>query len=78
MTSYLIYPTLADALADAALIYQALHLTPSHHKTTTWDIPRQRLDGKWIILAPSAAVIDTLGQPVVEHYAPEWFASEEN
>jgi lipocalin len=57
---------------------------PEKQKTTAWDIPRQRLDGKWIVArlplsfreqyAEHEAEFDANFPHVIEEYSNEWFA----
>lgn len=61
---------------------------PSAERTTAWDIPRQRLDGKWIVLHPkyhpaaadpSAAVglANLLSGITVEAETEAWFTPDD-
>lgn len=61
--------------------------------TTTWDVPRQRADGKWCVAHPESHpsgsvevspgvtvamfVMSDVGSPVIEDYAADWFPVEE-
>lgn len=56
-------------------------------KTSAWDTPRQRLDGKWIVAHPEThpsypdyqAGIDAMVAAfTVEEYSSEWFAAAES
>jgi hypothetical protein len=47
-------------------------LQPSAQRTTAWDVPRQRLDGKWIISHPenqakSTTIVDQQGTLASEY-----------
>lgn len=47
-------------------------LQPDAQHTTTWDVPRQRLDGKWILLHPenqtrSTVIVDAQGTLASEY-----------
>ena len=56
---------------------------PEKQKTTAWDIPRERLDGKWIVArlpilfreqhAEHEAEFDNDYSHVIENYSNDWF-----
>jgi len=57
--------------------------------TTFWDIPRQRADGKWIVLHPKyhpsasdsaqlSSLESALGEITVEPFRGDWFPQEED
>lgn len=62
--------------------------------TTTWDVPRQRLGGKWCVAHPESHpsgsvevspgvtvemfVMSDIGSPVIEDYTADWFPSEDD
>ena len=59
---------------------------PDKQKTTAWDIPRQRLDGKWVVArlpltfrqqyAENEAEFDASYPHVIEEYSSDWFQGE--
>ena len=62
--------------------------SPNSQSTTSWDNPRQRADGKWIILHPKyhpsasdvsalASLESLLGEITVEPFQSDWFPQEE-
>ena len=41
--------------------------------TTSWAVPQQRADGRWVLPSPSAAFLDGVSVESVEPFDPAWF-----
>jgi len=45
-------------------------------KTERWDVPRQRLDGKWVYARPPDESIVGTPHYTIEEYTDEWFLND--
>jgi hypothetical protein len=70
--------------ADGSIIGKVMGVdAPNNQRTVRWDVPRQRLDGKWVIAHPgdqsaewdaiAAAALAKLGAVTAEEWSASWF-----
>ena len=74
MTNYAVLDTKADADAAMAIVNREKGFSDPRTMTSTWATPRQRMDGKWVFLAPEPEVVAKITQPhTIEPLEPAWF-----
>jgi hypothetical protein len=70
--------------ADGSIIGKVRGVNaPNNQRTVSWDAPRQRLDGRWIIAHPgdqsaeweaiAGAVLAKVGSVTAEEWSDSWF-----
>jgi hypothetical protein len=72
--TYLVFDTQADADAAMAIVNREKGFADKRTATSTWDTPRQRMDGKWVFEAPEPAVVAKITVPhSIEAKQDNWF-----
>ena len=74
MTDYIVTATQSDADAALVPINVAKGFSDTRTKTSTWAVPRQRMDGKWVFEAPEPELRALITVPhTIEPMADDWF-----
>jgi hypothetical protein len=74
MTNFIVCDTQADAKAALAVVDREKGFSDPRTMTSTWAIPRQRMDGKWAFPAPEPDVVAKITVPhTVEDKQDDWF-----
>jgi hypothetical protein len=74
MTDHLVFATEAEAVAALATVNRLKGFSDPRTLTSTWAVPRQRMDGKWTFEAPEPEVVAKINVPhTVEPMQPDWF-----
>ena len=74
---YYVFNSLAHAEQAIVIINAALGYPDYGRKTVTWDVPRKRLDNKYIVSVPEQST-PTIPNATIEEYLDSWFGSGGN
>jgi hypothetical protein len=74
MTYHLVFNTEADKDAALATVNRLKGFSDLRTLTSTWDTPKQRMDGKWTFEAPEPEIVAQITVPhTVEAKQDDWF-----